>query len=58
VCWATIESVGSSTRIEGSKLTDAEVAELLGRLQSESFLNRDEEEVAGYAYVMELVFAH
>ncbi len=55
---ATIESVGSSTRIEGSKLTDAEVAELLGRLQTRSFQSRDEEEVAGYAYGMELVFSH
>ena len=55
---ATIESVGSSTRIEGSKLTDAAVAELLGRMQTQSFQSRDEEEVAGYAYVMELVFSH
>lgn len=55
---ATIESVGSSTRIEGAKLTDAEVAELLGRLETRSFRSRDEEEVAGYAFVMELVFAH
>lgn len=29
---ATIESVGSSTRIEGSKLTDRQVEDLLGRL--------------------------
>lgn len=55
---ATIESVGSSTRIEGSKLTDTEVADLLGRLKIESFQSRDEEEVAGYAFVMDLVFAH
>lgn len=55
---ATIESVGSSTRIEGSKLSDAEVADLLVRLETQSFCSRDEEEVAGYAYVMERVFAH
>lgn len=55
---ATIESVGSSTRIEGSKLSDAEVAKLLGHLQVESFRSRDEQEVAGYAYVMDLVFAN
>jgi Fic family protein len=55
---ATIESVGSSTRIEGSRLSDAEVADLLGRLETRSFRSRDEEEVAGYAYVVELVFAH
>ena len=53
---ATIESVGSSTRIEGAKLTDREVAELLANLKVESFRNRDEEEVAGYAAAMDLVF--
>jgi Fic family protein len=53
---ATIESIGSSTRIEGSKLSDAQVEELLGRLQQESFENRDEQEVAGYAEVMDVVF--
>lgn len=55
---ATIESVGSSTRIEGSRLSDAEVVGLLGRLETQAFRSRDEEEVAGYAYVMELVFSH
>jgi Fic family protein len=53
---ATIESIGSSTRIEGSKLTDREVEQLLGRLDSKAFKSRDEEEVAGYAEVMETVF--
>lgn len=53
---ATIESVGSSTRIEGSQLTDREVERLLGNLDVASFANRDEQEVAGYATVMELVF--
>lgn len=55
---ATIESVGSSTRIEGAKLSDREVEALLGRLQSRSFTTRDEQEVAGYAEVMETVFEH
>jgi len=54
---ATIESIGSSTRIEGSKLNDQQVAELLGRLSVQSFATRDEQEVAGYAAVMELVFS-
>jgi len=54
---ATIESIGSSTRIEGAKLSDREVEALLGNLQSESFRSRDEEEVAGYAYVMETIHA-
>ena len=54
---ATIESIGSSTRIEGSRLTDREVERLLSNLQIKSFATRDEQEVAGYAEVMELVFA-
>lgn len=54
---ATIESIGSSTRIEGSKLTDREVERLLSSLQIKSFATRDEQEVAGYAEVMDLVFS-
>ena len=53
---ATIESVGSSTRIEGVKLTDQEVEAFLAGLDTSSFRSRDEEEVAGYAEVMNLVF--
>src|SRR5271166_5977508 len=53
---ATIESIGSSTRIEGSKLTDREVEHLLARLEIKQFASRDEQEVAGYAEVMETVF--
>ncbi|MEZ5384117.1 MAG: Fic family protein [Prosthecobacter sp.] len=53
---ATIESVGSSTRIEGSKLTDRQIEDLLGRLDITEFKTRDEQEVAGYAYVMDQVF--
>jgi len=54
---ATIESIGSSTRIEGSKLSDREIERLLSNLQIKSFTTRDEQEVAGYAQVMELVFS-
>jgi Fic family protein len=54
---ATIESIGSSTRIEGSKLSDREVERLLSNLQIKKFNTRDEQEVAGYAEVMDLVFA-
>jgi Fic family protein len=54
---ATIESIGSSTRIEGSKLSDREVEQLLANLEIKSFATRDEQEVAGYAEVMETVFA-
>jgi Fic family protein len=53
---ATIESIGSSTRIEGSKLTDREVEHLLAKLEIKKFASRDEQEVAGYAEVMETVF--
>lgn len=53
---AAIESIGSSTRIEGAKLTDAQVETLLSNLEKTSFLTRDEQEVAGYAEVMDLVF--
>jgi len=52
---ATIESVGSSTRIEGSKLSDRDVDRLLARLEINSFATRDEQEVAGYAQAMDLV---
>jgi Fic family protein len=48
---AAIESIGSSTRIEGSKLTDREVERLLANLEIKKFSTRDEQEVAGYAYV-------
>jgi Fic family protein len=53
---ATIESVGSSTRIEGAKLTDIQVETLLSNLTSTSFKTRDEQEVAGYAETMDIVF--
>ncbi|MHB8745556.1 MAG: Fic family protein [Gammaproteobacteria bacterium] len=54
---ATIESIGSSTRIEGSKLSDREVEQLLSRLEIKSFDSRDEQEVAGYAELLDLVFS-
>lgn len=54
---ATIESIGSSTRIEGSKLSDREVERLLSKLQIKSFATRDEQEVAGYAELMDLIFS-
>lgn len=54
---ATIESIGSSTRIEGAKLSDREVDQLLSHIDITAFASRDEQEVAGYAAVMETVFA-
>lgn len=53
---ATVESVASSTRIEGVKLTDREVEKLLQNLEQRQFSTRDEQEVAGYAEVMEVLF--
>ena len=53
---ATVESVASSTRIEGAKLTDREVESLLQKLEQQKFSTRDEQEVAGYAEVMQLLF--
>lgn len=55
---ATIESIGSSTRIEGAKLSDREVDQLLAKIDITAFVSRDEQEVAGYAAAMETVFAH
>lgn len=55
---ATIESVGSSTRIEGSKLYDRDVERLLSSIEIRKFETRDEQEVAGYAEAMETIFIH
>lgn len=53
---ATIESVGSSNRIEGNKLSDKQVEKLLSNIKKQSFKNRDEEEVAGYAKLADIIF--
>lgn len=53
---ATIESVGSSTRIEGVKLANREIEQLLSGIDIRSFRSRDEQEVAGYADLMEIIF--
>lgn len=52
---ATIESIGSSTRIEGAKLSDREVERLLSNLEINRLSSRDEQEVAGYAELMDLI---
>ena len=53
---AAIESIGSSTRIEGARLSDRDVERLLSGLETHAFRSRDEEEVAGYAEVMQAIF--
>lgn len=55
---ATIESIGSSTRIEGSKLSDREIEKLLSNVAIQKLENRDEQEVAGYAAAMDIIFQH
>lgn len=54
---ATIESIGSSTRIEGSRLSDQEIERLLSGVDVTPFSSRDKQEVVGYAETMDLVFA-
>ncbi len=53
---ATIESIGSSTRIEGATLTDKEVQELLNDIKITKLKSRDEQEVIGYYEVLELIY--
>ena len=53
---STIWSAGSSTRIEGSRLSGHEVGALLANLDICSFSSRDEEKVVGHAEAMNVVF--
>jgi Fic family protein len=53
---ATIESIGSSTRIEGATMTDEEIQQLLKDIKITKFETRDEQEVIGYYEVLELIF--
>jgi len=53
---ATIQSIGSSTRIEGATLTDQEIEQLIADLKVNKLENRDEQEVVGYYDVLELIF--
>lgn len=53
---ATIESIGSSTRIEGATLTNQEVQELLNNIKITKLKSRDEQEVIGYYEVLELIY--
>ena len=52
---ATIESIGSSTRIEGATLTDEEVEKLLRSVKISKLEKRDEQEVVGYYEVLEII---
>jgi len=52
---ATVRSVGASTRIEGSKMSNEEVDEFLKNLNIEKLVERDEQEVAGYFEALDLI---
>lgn len=51
-----ITSTGASTRIEGAKMSDEEIARLLHGLKSKPPKGRDAEEVAGYADLLGRIF--
>lgn len=53
---ATVESIGSSTRIEGGTLTDKEVEELLNDVKITKLKTRDEQEVIGYYDTLEIIY--
>lgn len=52
---ATVHSVGASTRIEGSKLTDQEVEVLIDRMRPHKLEERDAQEVIGYYETLDLI---
>jgi Fic family protein len=52
---ATVRSVGASTRIEGSRLSDQEVAILIENLDINKLSERDQQEVAGYYETLSLI---
>ena len=54
---ATIQSIGSSTRIEGSSLSDAEIASLIKNMKVNKLQTRDEQEVAGYYDTLDTILS-
>ena len=52
---ATVKSVGASTRIEGSKMTDDEVSVLIENINKSSFEERDQQEVVGYFETLDTI---
>lgn len=52
---ATIQSVGASTRIEGSQLNDKDVEKLLNDIDISKIIDRDSQEVVGYFNVLDLI---
>jgi Fic family protein len=52
---ATVRSVGASTRIEGSKMSDEEVTILLQKLDITKLEDRDSQEVVGYFEAFDII---
>jgi Fic family protein len=52
---ATVTSVGASTRIEGSKLSDAEVEQIVWNIKEAKLEERDQQEVAGYYKALDTI---
>jgi len=55
---ATVASVGSSTRIEGVQMTDAEIEKLLRSVKINKLEKRDEQEVVGYYEALKVILEH
>ena len=53
---ATIESIGSSTRIEGAQLSNEEIKNLLENIEITKLKTRDEQEVVGYYDVLGIIY--
>lgn len=54
--WVIITSTGASTRIEGAHMNDEEIARFLRGLKAKAPKSRDEQEVAGYADLIDRIF--
>lgn len=52
---ATVRSVGASTRIEGSQLSDEQVERLLSDIDISKLKDRDSQEVVGYFDVLDFI---
>lgn len=52
---ATVRSIGASTRIEGSTMTDIEVKALIENLSIGKLEERDQQEVVGYFETLDLI---
>jgi len=51
-----ITSTGASTRIEGARLSDADIEKLMSGISTQKFSNRDKQEVKGYFELLQNVF--